>query len=303
MDRYSTPTVSCSRRVPALVAGLGLASTLLLGACDDAEPFDDSIPEEIEDLEPPKLTADDIAALQAEHRVASLPVGEHGRIDIVPVGTPDEPAFGFVTVGGPALADVMRQLVEDQGATPAEVFVSLVQDDASLPQVLLDDHLAQVASNPSRSAIPRVLDTVSFRIIDAENHGCLVGGSDVQPFNSWLSDWRGRFRFISTMVGFEWPAVGAGDSIHYVAADIDGRTLSACNATFSGNDVIVSYWALTFQPGPYYPYSYVWSTPLDNFDASHFYSTGNGPLYRMVVDTSGPGVNTYAVVGRCGNNC
>lgn len=306
----SNRTISSSAAAPAprssrLRPGLGLAAALLFTACDDPGPDPDAAPEaeaaQALEVELPSLTPQEIAALRAERSVASLPVDRAGSVEIVNSGTAEAPAYVYIAVGGPLLNDVLRQLVDEQGATPAEVHLALADGDP-LPEALAADHRARAEQDPAVSARPRRLAYVTPRSITSDDRYCLGSGGNPENFGDWLGDWEQSFgTYFNPSYQYDDINMVDGGTAYTIAADSNGRVMSSCNAAH--NDVMVSFWSLTFIPGLYYPYSFVWAENLEDFDAVHLHSNGAGPLYRMGVSHSHPDPKTYVAYGRCGGAC
>jgi len=287
-----------------------LLAAFAVGGCDDLETIDESATfndessltfEEENAAEIDfALTSEEIDAVQRERRIASLPtVG--GRIDIVDAGTEGEAAFVYVSVGGPLLDELLAELVEQQGATPAEVFLSLADDATELPPSLLEDHLARVEEGLATRGTPERLHYVAPRTLENEHHGCYGSGTSAQSFSSWVEEWDAQFSYEYTRDGYEYQHRNTADGVemYTVGGDIDGRVLSACNA--SDNDSAVSYWIYNTGAGPdFLPF---WADSIDRFDAVHFYTVGWGLPYKMAVSHTHPSPDTYVAVGRCGNNC
>lgn len=304
---FTTPrtlsTLHPSRLRGALSLALGAA---LLAACAD-DDADDAVPDDAfaETLpEPPQLTAEELAALRAEVTIASLPVGGAGTVDIVDTGAPDAPALVYVAAGGGGVTEVLRQLIAEQHATPAEVFLALADAGAALPERLLVDHRARAGREPGLGLVPRRLDVVMPRNLEIQANECLGSGGNPQTFDSWVDDWWDRFGHIQVGAASIADALNnaGGATAYYVGSDSEGRALSACNA--ADNDAGVSYWRLTTIPGSlYYPYSYVWAATLSPFKAAHLYSTGADLPYRMIVHHTHPDPETYVAYGRCGAGC
>lgn len=299
----ASPSPRSSRLAAVLRASLGLSAAVLAAACEEPDP--DASPQaeaaQAPETEPPRLTAEQIDALRAERSVASLPVGQAGSIEIVNSGAAEAPEYVYFTVGGPLLREVLRQLVDEQGATPAEVYLALA-DGGPLPEALAEDHRARAEQDPALSAQPRQLVYVMPRSISSDNHDCLGSGGNPMNFGGWLNDWRQSFgAYFNPSYEYNDINTADGGTSYSIAPDSNGRVMSACNAAH--NEVQVSFWSLTFIPGLYYPYSFVWAEYLDDFDAVSLYSTGTGPLYRMVVGHTHPDPNTYVAYGRCGGAC
>lgn len=275
------------------------ALALALPACDpDESPVEDlAAADEIAAaaVELPEVTADDIAAALAERRIASLPVAGAGRIDIVDIAATGAPNYAYFTVGGQAATDALQQLVDDQRATPAEVFLALAEDE--LPDALLADHRARAEEDPELSGEPRRLNFVAPRTFDTDINGC--PGS----LGAWVGSWATRFEGGYFTDGFQTTGKNTSNpgTTYYVAADSGGRVMSACNS--STNEVMVVYWALTFQPGLYYPYTLLWGNELGTIEATHMFSKGSGPVFGMSVSHPSPDPETYFAYGRCGGGC
>jgi hypothetical protein len=284
-----------------ILFGSALAAALTLSACAGDEAPDEA-PQAAEEaagesIEPPQLTADDIAAALDERRIASLPVGNSGRIDIVNVAATGAPDYVYITVGGSSLTDILQQLVDDQRATPAEVFLALAAADDGLPDALLADHRARAGDDPELSREPRRLSYTALREFDTDINGC--PGS----LGAWLGGWASRFEWTNYTDNFMSSGQNSsnGSTAYYVSADSEGRVMSACNS--GNNDAMVTYWSLTFQPGIYYPYTFVWGNQLGTIEAAHLFSQGSGPQFRMIVSHSHPAPDTYVAYGRCGGGC
>ena len=299
----ASPSPRSSRLAAVLRASLGLSAAVLAAACE--EPGPDASPQaeaaQAPATEPPRLTAEQIDALRAERSVASLPVGQAGSIEIVNSGAAEAPDYVYITVGGAPVTDALRQLVDEQGATPAEVYLALA-DGGPLPEALAEDHRARAEQDPALSDQPRRLAVVMPRSVTPENHECLGSGGNPMDSDDWLGDWAQSFAaYFNPPYTYDDINTANGGTSYYIAAESGGRVMSACNAAH--NEVQVSFWSLTSIPGPYYPYSFVWAGYLDDFDAVHLHSTGTGPLYRMVVGHTHPDPNTYVAYGRCGGAC
>jgi hypothetical protein len=305
---WSGPSIDCEgmQRIHTVHASSLALLALALGSftgCDaeptDAAPFDG--PAEIaapESVDLPILTDAEIAAVQAERRVATLTPTGSGRLELINIGDADAPEIAYVQIGSRQLGEILHQLVEEQEATPAEVFLALADAGEEVPELLVRDHEARVASQP------RALDYEVPRLIETVANECLGAGGNPQSLANWVADWTDRFRFINTSVGNEFNAqnVANGGTAYHVSPDTQGRVLSACNA--AQNDPQVSYWVLSNVPGVYYPYTFLWATNVDSFDAVHMYiDGGSGSLLRMIVGHSHPSPKTYVATGRCNSGC
>lgn len=283
-----------------LALALGAAA-----ACDAGpDPADDAAPVATPASDVvPALSDAEIAAVQAERRVATLTPTRAGRLELINVGDADEPSIAYVQVGGRQLGQILHQLVDEQEATPAEVFLALADEGEELPELLLRDHEARVAAEARDEVEPRALAVVLPRTLEEEHHGCLGSGASAMPLSSWVSDWIGRFRFINSSAGNEFNTQNTADggTSYYVSADSNGRVLSACNA--AQNDPTISYWLLTNIPGPYYPFTLLWAQSIDSFDAVHLYEKSSAALMRMGVSHSHPSPKTYVATGRCNGGC
>lgn len=288
-------------------AGLAVAAAALLSACVEADSTDGAPPASDEAVaafaEPPQLTAEQLAALRAEVTIASLPVLQAGRVEIVDASTLDGAAFSYIVTGGQSVTDVMRQLLTDQRASPAEVFLALAEPGAEVPAPLLADHRARAELDPEASPQPRQLAYAMPRVIERDNNGCLAAGAEPQSFSSWIADWKDRFKYSYFTLGQETSARNTSDGTteYYVASDSQGRVMSACNAAW--NDMNVVYWALTNIPGDFYPFTLLGVANLDAFNEVHLYSTGNGPMHRMSIVHASPDPDTYVAYGRCYWGC
>lgn len=282
-----------------------LLAVLCLAACDDPDAPADAPIEALDELPelplPPAPSADEIAALQAERRAASLPIGQAGRVDIVDIGGPGAPPhYTYFTVGGGLPADVLKQLVHEQGATPAEVFVALAEDGAAVPGALLADHRTRAEADPELDPTPRRLAYTTLRTygLDIDNHECLGANGNPKSFVNWRTDWVNRFQSTFFKPPYQYDQnQDDGQTGYSVPGDATGRVLSACNA--AQNDIGVVYWMYTGAPGA--PYTMLWALPIDSFDAVHFFSDLSGPPYLMTVHHTHPDPNTYVAYGKCGN--
>jgi hypothetical protein len=271
-------------------------------ACDaepnDAAPADDGTAIAAPEPAAPELDEATRAALQAERHIATLTPTSKGRLELINIGDADDPQVAYVQIGSRQLGQILHRLVNEQGATPAEVFLALADADAALPELLDRDHAARVAH------APRKLGFVAPRVeLEYDANECLGSGGNPLSLSSWVADWTDRFRFIYTSVGNEFSAQNTanGTTSYSVNPDVVGRVLSACNA--AQNDPYVSFWALTYAPGPQYPYTYLWGAPIDSFDAVHLHDDSSGVVLRMAVGHGHPSPKTYVATGRCNGGC
>lgn len=284
----------------------GVLAALLFAGCADLESPDETqlqAEDEASELPPPPdLSEAEIAALRAERTVASLPVQNAGLIEIVNAATIEAPEYTYIAIGGALTTDVLRQLVTEQGATAAEVFLALADADEALPAALLVDHRVRAEQDRALDASPRRLVYVAPRALELDNLDCHSSGGNPKTFANWLLDWDDRFEFINFKTPNRFTDRNTTDGITYynLAADSFGSVMSACNAGY--NDIGVVFWMLTFAPGPYYPYTYVVGAPLDSFEAIHLYSTSATMPHLMGVSHTHPAPNTYVAYGRCGNS-
>lgn len=274
---------------------------VLLAACGEPEAPDGAelqgLDEPAEFAPLPELSRAELAALVAEHTVASLPVAGAGRVDIVEIETSGAPEYTYIAVGGPATTEVLRELVVDQGATAAEVFLALADAALPVPEVLLADHRARAGDEA-----PRALVYVAPRTFELDDLDCHGNSGNPQSFSSWVLDWADRFEFINFKQPYKYTNRNTSDggTSYYIAADGFGRVMSACNA--GDDDIGVGFWALTTIPGPNYPYTFVGAAALDSFEAVHMFSTGPSFAYLMTVSHTHPDPDTYVAYGRCGGS-
>lgn len=274
---------------------------VLLAGCGELEAPDaaslQSPDEPAEFAPPPQLSQAELAALLAEQTVAALPVAGAGRIDIVAVATSGAPEYTYIAVGGRATTEVLRELVVDQEATAAEVFVALADADLPVPEVLLADHRARAGDDA-----PRSLVYVAPRTFELDSLDCYGTSGNPQSFSSWVLDWADRFEFINFKQPYKYTARNTSDDggSYFIPADGFGRVMSACNA--GDNDIGVVFWALTSIPGPTYPYTFAGGSGLDAFEAAHLFSTGGSFPYVMSVNHTHPDPDTYVAYGRCGGS-
>lgn len=301
-------------RKPFIVPALTVALSVSIGACEPdqvTDPTEDVAEAPVEFEADVELTSEQIA--EARRRVvASLPVDDLGRIDIVDAGVDGTPWYVYVSVGRPAVHEVLDQL-DEQGATPAEVFLALAPRDPSLPDVLVHDHDERAARGEASSNGPRRLESVSFRgtanmSSDSRRDGrrdCYSGREvDPLPFAAWIDE------FYQWSLGYvDWAThsedVTKEEYEKYGVAAKHARAMSVCDAAYgssSNPEVKFAGWTGThYEP----PVIFYIADDLGEFDSARFKSTG-GPYveyYAFVKQDFPLPRRAYVAYGNCDDFC
>jgi hypothetical protein len=254
------------------------------------------------DLQP---TLEQIA--DARRRViASLPVDDLGRIDIVDAGLDGKPWYVYMSVGGKAVHDVLDQL-EEQAATPAEVFLAVAPRTLAVPGVLASDHNDRAARGEAKLNSPRRLSYTVRVPVERVDLDCW-SGRDVDPlsFASWIDefhDW--SLGYVDWPTHSEYSTTAEKPTYGWIPSK-NRRAMSVCDAAHNtggwASDPEVTFAGL----GYFFPYTIVptyfyVAENLGEFESVRFKSSG-GPFstYFILIDQSYPEPRrAYVAFGNC----